>query len=114
MADATARFFEALGARGHEPLLEKATGTLRFEIAQGRRVDRWLVSIAKGDIAVSKKAGAADVVVRLDRVLFEKLAKGRENAFAAMLRGAIGVEGRPQLVVLFQRLLPSPPRRRSR
>ena len=114
MADATARFFDALGERGHEPLLEKATGTLRFDITQGSRVDRWFVSIARGDVAVSKKGGDADVVVRVERGLFEKLARGRENAFAAMLRGAIGIEGRPQLMVLFQRLLPSPPRRRSR
>ena len=114
MADATTTFFERLAVRGHEPLVEKATGTFRFEVVDGKRVERWFVSIAKGDIAVSKKGGSADVVIRADRSLFNKLARGTENAFAAMLRGAVLVEGRPQLVVQFQRLLPDPPRRRSR
>jgi putative sterol carrier protein len=114
MADATATFFEKLAVRGHEPLLEKATGTFRFEIVDGKRVDRWFVSIVKGDIAVSKKAGPADVVIRGDKALLDKIVRGRENAFAAMLRGAFVVEGRPQLLVLFQRLFPSPPKRRSR
>jgi hypothetical protein len=38
MTDPTAEFFDELGRRGHEPLLEKATGTLRFDIADGKRV----------------------------------------------------------------------------
>jgi hypothetical protein len=29
MADAATQFFKELGARGHEPRLEKVTGTLR-------------------------------------------------------------------------------------
>jgi predicted lipid carrier protein YhbT len=114
LADATATFFEKLAARGHEPLLEKATGTLRFEIADGEHVHRWFVAIAKGDIDVSRKGGDADVVVRGDRALFARIASGRENAFAALLRGAFSVEGKPQLMLLFQRLFPSPPRKRPR
>jgi putative sterol carrier protein len=114
MADATTRFFDDLGARGHEPLLEKATGTLRFDLAQGTRIDRWFVTVKKGDVAVSRKASAADLIVRADRALFDKVASGRQNAFAAVLRGAVTVEGHPQLLVLFQRLFPSPPKRRSR
>ena len=31
MPEATAEFFERLGRTGHEPLLEKATGRIRFE-----------------------------------------------------------------------------------
>jgi putative sterol carrier protein len=114
MADATARFFDALGERGHEPLLEKATGTLRFDLDAGGRTDRWLVTVERGDVTVSRKAAKADVVVRTDRALFDKLASGRKNAMAAILRGEIGIEGRVQLLALFQRLFPSPPKRRSR
>ena len=42
MPDATTDFFSALEARGHEPLLEKATGTLRFDLTNGKRTARWL------------------------------------------------------------------------
>jgi putative sterol carrier protein len=109
MADTTMQFFEALGRRGHEPMLEKVRASMRFDLANGGRTERWLVSVDKGDIAVSRRNARADCVVRVDRTLFEGLASGRVNAMAALLRGAIGVEGDPQLIVLFQRLLPSPP-----
>jgi putative sterol carrier protein len=114
MADTTAQFFEELGRRGHEPLLEHATGTIRFELAQGKRTERWLVSVRKGDITVSHENGEADVVVTADEALFDSLVSGKQNAMAALLRGAVGVEGRVQLLVLFQRLFPGPPRSRRR
>ena len=114
MADATAEFFEALGSRGHEPLLQKATGTLRFDLSDGKKTDRWLVSIVKGDLAVSRRNVGADFVVSTDKVVFDDIASGKTNALAAMLRGAIGVEGDIQLMVLFQRLFPGPPRTRKR
>jgi putative sterol carrier protein len=36
------------------------------------------------------------------------MAAGKVNAFAAVLRGAIKIEGDPRLLVLFQRLFPGP------
>ena len=114
MADATADFFEALVERGHEPLLEKATGTVRFDLRDGKKTDRWLVSIVKGDLAVSRRNLQADCVVTTDKTLFDDVASGRANAFAALLRGAAEVEGDVQLLVLFQRLFPGPPRARKR
>jgi putative sterol carrier protein len=114
MADATAEFFDALVARGHEPLLEKTTGTMRFDLRDGKKLDRWLVSVIKGDLAVSRRNVRADCVITADKALFDSIASGRTNAMAAMLRGALGVEGDPQLMVLFQRLLPGPPRARKR
>jgi hypothetical protein len=41
MADATVEFFDALVERGHVPQLEKATGTVRFDLRDGK-IDRWL------------------------------------------------------------------------
>lgn len=113
MTDATTEFFEQLGARGHEPMLEKAKGTLRFDLTDGKRKARWLVAIEKGDVAVSHENAKADCVVRADKTLFDGIASGRENAMAAVLRGEIGIEGEREFLVWFQRLFPSPPRRRS-
>jgi predicted lipid carrier protein YhbT len=110
MADATTAFFDQLGAKGHEPLLEKATGTIRFDIVDNGRRTRWLVEIAKGDITVSHRNAKADCVVRGEKALFEAIAVGKENAVAAFLRGAIGIDGNRQLLVIFQRLFPGPPR----
>jgi len=114
MADPTAEFFEALGRRAHEPLLEKTSGTIRVDLKDGKKTEHWLLAIAKGDLAVSRQNAAADCVISTDRAVFDKIASGRANAVAAMLRGAIGVEGDVPLLVSFQRLLPGPPRARRR
>jgi putative sterol carrier protein len=112
MTDATAEFFDALAERQHEPLLEKATGTVRFDLKDRRKTDRWLVTVVKGDLKVSRQNLRADCVVTADKSLFDGIASGKTNAMAALLRGAMGVEGDVQLLVLFQRLLPGPSRSR--
>ena len=109
MPEATAEFFERLGRTGHEPLLEKATGRIRFELVNGKQTERWLVALDKGDVAVSHKSGQTDCNVRTSKALFEEIVNGRENAMAAVLRGAVEVYGRPELLMLFQRILPGPP-----
>jgi len=102
-------FFAELGERGHEPLLEKARGTLRFELKRGKQVDRWFVTIDKGAVSVSRRNTSADCVLRAPRELFDGLVRGEVNAMAAVLRGALEFEGDPGLLVVFQRLLPGTP-----
>jgi putative sterol carrier protein len=113
-ADATAAFFESLATRGHEPLLARTSGTLRFELRNGRRTEVWYVAIKKGDIAVSHENTEADTVIRADKALFDGLATGRVNAMAATLRGVLKAEGNLGLVMSFQRLFPGPPGSRRR
>jgi putative sterol carrier protein len=96
------------------PFLEKARGSLRFELVEGKTTDRWLVRVDKGDVDVKHKGGEADCVVRAERKVFEGMIAGRVNAFAAVLRGAVTVEGDPTLLVLLQRLLPGPPNAKGR
>ena len=108
MTSATTEFFDALGRRGHEPMLEKTTGTIRIDLKNGKRTERWFVAIDKGDVAVSHANRSADCVVRAEKSVFDGIAAGEVNAMAAVLRGAIAVEGDSLLVVLFQRLFPAP------
>jgi putative sterol carrier protein len=112
MADATAGFFDELGRRGREPLLEKARGTIRFDLVDGTRTRRWLVTLDKGEVSVSRRNAAADCVVRADRKLFEAMVRGDVNGMAAYLRGELTFEGDPEFLVLFQRVVPGPATRR--
>ena len=109
--DPTERFFAALAERGHEPLLRKASGATRFEVVDGRRTRRWVVALSEGDISVTKGGGEAACVVRAERGVFDKVASGRLNAVAAVLRGDLEVEGDWRLLVRMQRLFPGPRRR---
>jgi putative sterol carrier protein len=113
-SDSIAEFFGELARREHEPLLENATGSARFDIAEGKRTERWLLTIHRGDLLVSRKNVAADCVIRIDRPTFERAVKGRLNLMAAALRGEFTLGGDPRLLVLLQRLFPRPSRRRRR
>jgi ubiquinone biosynthesis protein UbiJ len=104
MADVIAEFFGALDSRGHEPMLEKASGTLRFDVATGKRTERWFVAVKRGDVAVSRQNRRAECVVRVEKPVLEAIVSGRSNATAAMLRGVVVIEGDLDLLVLFQRL----------
>ena len=107
--DPTVRFFDELGSRAHEPLLRKATGTARLEIVDGRRTLRWFVSVDKGDVSVSRRSdGSPTCVIRVEKSLFDKIAAGKENAVAAVLRGDLAIAGDWRFLVWLQRLFPGP------
>jgi hypothetical protein len=107
--DPTATFFEALAGYGYEPLLRKATGTTRFEIVDGRRSRTWFVRVDKGELSVSRRhVETPDCVIRADRALFDRIAAGKVNAVAAVLRGDLAIDGDWRLLVWMQRLFPGP------
>jgi putative sterol carrier protein len=63
-------------------------------------------------VSVKKEAqghGRADCHMVTDGELFDRMAAGRANAMAAMLRGAVHVRGDLDKLVAFQRLFPGPP-----
>jgi len=113
-ADPTVQFFADLGRRGHEPLLAKATGSVRIDVRDGEHTETWSVSVNDGDVSVGRRRSGAACVVRVDRSLFDRIVLGEENAIAAMLRGALQLEGNLGLLVAFQRLFPGPPKGRSK
>jgi putative sterol carrier protein len=110
---ATDEFFDQLSRRGHEVLLQRASGTVRFDLKHGNGTEHWLIAIDKGDVEVSRKNVKADCVIHTDGDLFEEIAGGRVNVFSAYLRGVVNIEGAPELAILFQRLFPGPPNSRG-
>jgi putative sterol carrier protein len=112
--DPTGDFFDALAARGRVALLDNAKGTARFEIVDGRKVERWLVTVDNGEVSVSRRNDPADCVIRADKTLFARIASGRENAVAAVLRGDLAIDGDWRLLVRLQRLFPGKGRARRR
>jgi hypothetical protein len=111
MKPSSAAFFDELGRHGHEPLLERVTSTVRFDIADGASVDHRLMRIDRGDIAVTADDVPADCTVIIDDALFDEIIGGRTGAMAAFLRGALIIEGDPEVLVLVQRLFRGHPRR---
>jgi SCP-2 sterol transfer family protein len=103
-------FLLDLAARRHEPQLRNARGTIRFDQVDGEHVQHWFVALDHGDIQVSRRHAHPDAVVRLDRSLAEGIVSGEMNTMTALLRGDLVADGDLSLLLLFQRLFPSPPR----
>jgi putative sterol carrier protein len=116
VADSTSKFFEELERRGREPLLEKAQGTLRIDLTNGKKSEHWLVAFDKGDLSVSRRNAKADCVFRTDRALFGRIVRGEANGVTAALRGEASAEGDLELLFLLQRVFPTPapPRKAGR
>jgi putative sterol carrier protein len=105
MTEPTRAFFTRLSAE-HQPLLASMTGSVRFDIADGERTERWYLQIHKGDVAVSHKGDEADCVLSADIATFDAILAGRMNAMAAVLRGALVLQGKVVLLTALQRLFP--------
>ncbi|WP_374969649.1 SCP2 sterol-binding domain-containing protein [Terrabacter sp. BE26] len=104
MMDATDEFFEELARNGREPTLKRLRATLRWDIVDGDHTDHRLVRIIHGDIRVTASDEPADCVIIAERGVCNDVITGRTSALAALLRGAVAVEGDRELMVLAQRL----------
>ncbi|HJR88604.1 MAG TPA: SCP2 sterol-binding domain-containing protein [Aeromicrobium sp.] len=109
MSDATEDFFEELERRGHEPLVGKFSGNVRFELRKGKRTVRWVLTIDHGDVTVSRGDSVAACTIAADMSFFDRLCRGEVNAMAATLRGALVCTGDADLLLAVQRLFPGPP-----
>jgi len=105
MTEPTRVFFKRL-AEQHQPLLESMSGSVRFDIADGERTEHWLLQIHKGDVTVSHEDSEADCVMIADIDTFDDILTGKMNAMAAVLRGALQIEGKAILLAALQRLFP--------
>jgi putative sterol carrier protein len=104
MTTATEAFFNSLADRGYEPLLHRASGTVRVDLGDVP----WYLELHKGRVNVSRRDDAAECVVRAEPANFDKVASGQTNAMAALLRNEVMFEGDPGLIVLLQKLFPWP------
>jgi putative sterol carrier protein len=109
MSDATKEFFDQLSRRGHERLLKKTTGTIRFDLEHDHGVDHWFLAISHGDVRVSREDRDADTIIRTDQVFFERMVRGEAKPLSAWLRNDITSEGGFRFIVLLERLFPQPP-----
>jgi putative sterol carrier protein len=108
-ADPINQFFADLTQPGHLATFESESATLRFEVPDGGRAERWYVTVDDGDVAVASQGSSADAVVKADRPVLEGIVSGRLNAQAALLRGLVTCKGSMAALLMFQRCFPSPP-----
>jgi hypothetical protein len=107
MSDPIEDFFEGLGRRGYEPLLQHTAGSIRFDLLDGNETDHWWVGIDRGHVTICHEDRAAKTVSRQDRATMVDTIQGRVNPLTAFLRGDSGYTGEGEPLVIFQRLFPA-------
>lgn len=112
-SDSVSKFFDAVAEQNEHPALHRESGTLRLDLRDGSQVERWYVTLDKGDVSVTHSDAEADAVVRAEREQFADMIDGTVNVTAALLRGAVAVQGNLGLVASFARLLPGPSESRA-
>lgn len=108
-ADPVGLFFAGLAETGHVATFEGQSATVRLDVVNRDQVERWHLTVSRGDIDVTRADRPADAIIRTDRPQAEAMVTGRLNAQAAFLRGALACEGKLAAMVMFQRCLPGPP-----
>jgi putative sterol carrier protein len=109
MAELDESLLEALAERSRERPITAFNGIVRFDVRDGDRVDEWYLTIAKGVVTVAREGGEPDCVVTGDVTTFDAVLRGKANAMAALLRGALAAQGKFILMTALQRLFPGSP-----
>ena len=113
-SDPIDQFFADLAQPGHLATFESESATLRFDVPDGTRAERWYVTVNDGDVSVARQGGQTDVIVTTDRPVLQSIVAGRLNAQAALLRGLLTCQGSMAALMMFQRCLPGPPGSKGR
>jgi putative sterol carrier protein len=92
-------FFDSI-AGPHPAVPRTISGSLRFDLENGNRIEHWLVTFNKGAVSAARSNAAADCVAHTDKATMEAIIQGRVNAMAALLRGAMKIEGQVLLLAL--------------
>lgn len=109
MGEPSTRFFDDLASRGQHLLPGKYGGTIRFDLTGREHSEHWLLSIDRGNVAVSREMAEADCVMHANPDLFDQLVTGRQSWMPMLFRGEFVVEGDLHLLTAFRKLLPGPP-----
>ncbi|MEU8262522.1 SCP2 sterol-binding domain-containing protein [Micromonospora sp. NPDC048999] len=96
----------------HNEIPENTAGTVRLDLHDGGTTEHWYLTIDHQDVRVARSAGEADMVVHVDRDVFERIATGSPRLVSALLRNDITVQGDVRLLMTLRRLFPGPPEAR--
>ncbi|MFC4145085.1 SCP2 sterol-binding domain-containing protein [Micromonospora mangrovi] len=109
MVTSAGRYLERSVAGRHPDLPETTSGTLRLDISEDGRTEHWYLTLDRQHVEVSRSAEHADLVVRADREVFDRLAAGESHIGTALLRNDVTVQGDIKLLMTLRRIFPGRP-----
>jgi putative sterol carrier protein len=96
-----------LSAQSEPRGLPTLNGLVRIDVHDGERVEHRYLRLERGVVTPVDGGDEADCIISGERETLEAVITGRANVMAALLRGALRVEGRIMLLVALQRLFPA-------
>ena len=97
---------DALAQRSRERPVKAFTGLVRFDVVDGDTTEHWYLECRKGVVTVALEGDEPGCVVRGDLATFEAVLGGTSNLMAAVLRGALQIDGESFLLLGLRRLFP--------
>ncbi|NYF58142.1 SCP2 sterol-binding domain-containing protein [Micromonospora purpureochromogenes] len=108
MATSGAEFLERLSSRRRPHLPETLSGTIRLDLHDGGRTEHWYLTVYDQGVDVTRSPDDADLVVRADREVFDRLADGRTEVVQSLMRNEVTVQGEMRLLLALRRIFPGP------
>ncbi|MEH0844997.1 SCP2 sterol-binding domain-containing protein [Micromonospora sp. CPCC 205711] len=109
MATSAVEQLEQLGPERRPELPEAIPGTLRLDMREENgRTEHWYLTVHDQRVDVTRSAADAELVIRADREVFDRIAGGRTHLAAALLRNELTVQGDMRLLTLLRRIFPGP------
>ncbi|WP_422752529.1 SCP2 sterol-binding domain-containing protein [Micromonospora sp. WMMD708] len=108
MGTSVAEFLDRWDGGRRPDLPETTSGTLRLDAAEDGHTAHWRLTIRDQRVEVTRSADDADLVVRADREVFDRLASGRTHLATALLRNDLSVRGNMRLLMMLRRIFPGP------
>ncbi|MDG4780274.1 SCP2 sterol-binding domain-containing protein [Micromonospora sp. WMMD961] len=101
-------YLQQLDAGRRPDLPETTAGTLRLDVRGDGCTDHWFLTVSDQHVQVSRSADDADLVVRMDRWVFDRMVKGELHPGAAMLRNELTMQGDMRLLLVLRRIFAGP------
>ncbi|MGW5669131.1 SCP2 sterol-binding domain-containing protein [Micromonospora sp. NPDC003776] len=109
MGMSAAQYLAERVAGAHPDLPENTAGSLRLDVRDGSRTEHWFLLIDRQQVRVARSFDEAELVVRADRDVFDRIVDGHLHPAAALLRNDLTVQGNLRLLLALRRLFPGPP-----
>jgi putative sterol carrier protein len=108
MGATTEQYLQQLDTGRRPDLPETTSGTVRLDVRSDGCTDHWYLTIADQHVRVTRSADDADLVVRADRSVFDRMVRGDLHPGAGLLRNALTVHGDMRLLMLLRRIFSGP------
>ncbi|MGS2617208.1 SCP2 sterol-binding domain-containing protein [Micromonospora sp. LZ34] len=109
MTTSVGEHLRQLGPGRRPDLPDAVGGTVRLDAREDGYTEHWYLTVADQHVHVSRSSDDAELVVRADREVFDRLAAGQIHPATALIRNEVTAQGDLRLFMLLRRIFPGPP-----